>query len=67
MKTLEEMTTAEKMLLLSDYSLTFRKRSDAEAWRLWLNRNSETDFVYICEERTVDDCLDSAITYLNRD
>jgi len=54
-----------KYYKLDKYAIKLVRWNDEYGnWRLGLNWNSENDFVYICEKPTVEECLDSAIEYV---
>ena len=55
----------EKFEKLSRYKITLRQWKDEwKHWRLGLDWNSETDYEFLCEKPTVEECLDCAISYL---
>lgn len=54
----------EKFEKLSKYKIKLIKRQDEQAWRLWLNREDEYNFLFMCEKKTINDCLDCAIDFI---
>ena len=61
------LTIQEKFNKLWGYELKLIQRQDhRKHWRLWLNRNSPTDYEYIVEQPTIEECLDRAIEYMEK-
>lgn len=60
------MNLQDKLEILWDYQITMiRWKLDWKHWRVWLNRESETDYFFIVEKPTIDECLDECIKYHN--
>jgi len=63
----------DKFDKLGKYKITLIKWNDEWGhWRMWIdNRNDDKDSdddesEFICEKPTVEECLDSAIAYINK-
>lgn len=59
------MKTEEKLKLLGYFKITLIQWKDEFGhWRLGLDWENEDEYYFICEYKTIDECLDSAIKYL---
>lgn len=58
------MTIQEKFNKLWDYNIIFIQLKDSKSWRLFLTKENEPKDIYITEKKTVDECLDSAIIFI---
>ena len=61
------LTIQEKFDKLWGYEIRLMQRQDEwKHWRLWLKRSSPTDYEYIVEKPTIEECLDRAIEYIEK-
>jgi hypothetical protein len=54
----------EKFEILSKYKITLLKWPNEQAWRLGLDWESETDYIFVCEASTAEECLDIAVEFV---
>lgn len=54
----------EKFDILNKYKITLLKWPEEASWRLGLDWESETDYVFVCEASTVEECLDIAVEFI---
>lgn len=59
------MTIQEKFDRLSEHHITITKRQDENSWRLWLDWMWDDDYMWICENKTIEWCLDMTIEFLD--
>lgn len=62
-KKIKTIPIQEKFNLLSDFPIQLIRRDDKRgSRRLWLDKTRD-DFEYLCEKRTIEECLDCALIY----
>lgn len=58
----------DKFDKLGKYEITLRKWDDEWGhWRLGLEWEGENRYEFICEKPTIEECLDMAIKYVNKE